>query len=33
MFPVIKTKYSREYYEYAHGDIRATLDTQLEFFN
>ena len=33
MFPVIKTKYLREYFEYAHGDIRATLDTQLEFFS
>ena len=33
MFPVIKTKYSREYYEYAHENIRATIDTQLEFFS
>ena len=33
MFPIIKTKYLREYFEYAHGDIRATLDTQLEFFS
>ena len=33
MFPVIKTKYTREYYEYAHENIRATIDTQLEFFS
>ena len=33
MFPIIKTKYSREYYEYAHENIRATIDTQLEFFS
>ena len=33
MFPIIKTKYLREYFEYAHGDIRATLDTQLEFLS
>ncbi len=33
MFPIIKTKYSREYYEYGHGSIRATIDTQLEFFS
>ena len=33
MFPVIKTKYLREYYEYVHGNVRATIDTQLEFFS
>ena len=33
MFPIIKTKYLREYFEYAHGDLRATLDTQLEFLS
>ncbi len=33
MFPIIKTKYLREYYEYGHGNIRATIDTQLEFFS
>ena len=33
MFPIIKTKYLREYYEYMHGNIRATIDTQLEFFS
>ena len=33
VFPVIKTKYLREYYEYGHGSIRATIDTQLEFFS
>ena len=33
MFPIIKTKYLREYYEYVHGNVRATIDTQLEFFS
>tara|TARA_Y100000816_G_scaffold194241_1_gene141868 strand:- start:52 stop:690 length:639 start_codon:yes stop_codon:yes gene_type:complete len=33
MFPIIKTKYLREYYEYGHGNIRATIDTQVEFFS
>ena len=33
MFPIIKTKYLREYYEYEHGSIRAAIDTQLEFFS
>ena len=33
MFPVIKTKYLREYYEYVHGNVRATIDTKLEFFS
>ena len=33
MFPIIKTKYLREYYEHVHGNVRATIDTQLEFFS
>ena len=33
MFPIIKTRYSREYYEYGNVNIRATVDTQLEFFS
>ena len=33
MFPIIKTKYLREYYEYGHGNIRATIYTQVEFFS
>ena len=33
MFPIIKTKYLREYYEYGHGNSRATIDTHVEFFS
>ena len=33
VFPVIKTKYQREYYEYNHDTIRATIDTKLEYLS
>ena len=31
VFPILKTKYLREYYENPYNNIRATIDTKLEF--